>query len=64
MNITNLTAKDVEKIEIDHGIIYINYGEEDERLLAPSNLTDALGKLRECKCATRTERRSRRRFSR
>ena len=43
MHITNLTAKDVEKIEIDHGIIYINYGEEDERLLAPTRGGVAFG---------------------
>lgn len=31
----NLTTQQVEKIQIDEGIIYIDYGETTERLLAP-----------------------------
>lgn len=43
MNITNLNAKDVEKIQIDHGILYVNYGETDERLLGPTRGGVAFG---------------------
>ena len=32
--ITNLTTKQIESIQIDEGVIFLNYGETDERLLA------------------------------
>lgn len=35
-NITNLTQNQIEKIQIDEGVIYLNYGETDEKLLAPT----------------------------
>ena len=34
--ITNLTTKQIESIQIDEGVIFLNYGETDERLLAPT----------------------------
>ena len=34
--ITNLTTKQIESIQIDEGVIFLNYGESDERLLAPT----------------------------
>lgn len=36
MGYTDLTQQQIENIQIDHGIVYINYGEEDERLLGPT----------------------------
>lgn len=30
------TKQDLESIQIDYGIIYINYGEDDEKLLGPT----------------------------
>ena len=34
--ITNLTTKQIESIQIDEGVIFLNYGETAERLLAPT----------------------------
>lgn len=34
--VTKLTTKQIESIQIDEGVIFINYGEEDERYLAPT----------------------------
>lgn len=34
--VTNLTKKQIENIQIDESLIFINYGEKDERLLAPT----------------------------
>lgn len=34
--ITNLTTKQIESIQIDEGVIFINYGETDEEMLAPT----------------------------
>ena len=34
--ITNLTTKQIESIQIDEGVIFLNYGEEDEWFLAPT----------------------------
>lgn len=34
--ITNLTKQQIESIQIDEGVIFINYGEPDERFLAPT----------------------------
>lgn len=34
--ITNLTTKQIESIQIDEGVIFLNYEETDERLLAPT----------------------------
>lgn len=34
--VTNLTQQQIQKIQIDEGVIYLNYGETDERLLAPT----------------------------
>lgn len=33
--VKNLTKQEIEKIQIDEGVLIINYGEEDERPLAP-----------------------------
>lgn len=33
--VKNLTQKEIEKIQIDEGVLIINYGEKDERPLAP-----------------------------
>jgi len=35
-SVTNLTQQQIEKIQIDEAVVYINYGETDERLLAPT----------------------------
>ena len=34
--VTNLQKKDVDKIQIDEGLIYIDYGETTERKLGPT----------------------------
>lgn len=34
--VTNLTKKQIENIQIDESLIFLNYGEEDERFLAPT----------------------------
>lgn len=34
--ITNLTTQQIESIQIDEGVCYINFGETNERLLAPT----------------------------
>ena len=34
--VTNLTQQQIEKIQIDEALIFINYGENDERFLAPT----------------------------
>lgn len=34
--ITNLTTKQIESIQIDEGVIFLNYGETDELRLAPT----------------------------
>ncbi len=34
--VKNLTKQQIENIQIDEGVVYINYGETDERLLAPT----------------------------
>ena len=34
--ITNLTTNQIESIQIDEGVIFLNYGEQDERYLAPT----------------------------
>lgn len=34
--ITNLTKKQIENIQIDEGLIFLDYGEETERFLAPT----------------------------
>ena len=34
--VTNLTTKQIESIQIDEGIIYLNYGEVDQKVLAPT----------------------------
>lgn len=34
--ITNLTTKQIESIQIDEGVIFLDYGETTERLLAPT----------------------------
>ena len=31
-----LTKQDIENIQIDYGIVYINYGENDKKLLGPT----------------------------
>lgn len=36
MKATKLNTKDVEKIQLDHGIIYVDYGEASQRLLSPT----------------------------
>ncbi len=36
MGVPNLNKKEVEKIQIDHGIVYVDYGETSQRLLAPT----------------------------
>lgn len=36
MSVTNLTQAHINKVQIDEGIIFINFGEEDERLLGPT----------------------------
>ncbi len=36
MNKMNLTKQQVENIQIDHGIVFANYGEEDQRMLGPT----------------------------
>lgn len=36
MKATKLNTKDVEKIQLDHGILYIDYGEASQRLLSPT----------------------------
>lgn len=35
-NVTNLTQQQIEKIQIDEGVIFLNYGLETEKLLAPT----------------------------
>lgn len=32
----NLTEQQIENIQIDHGIVFANYGEEDQRMLGPT----------------------------
>ena len=34
--VTNLTKKEVENIQIDEGLVYVDYGEETERKIAPT----------------------------
>ena len=34
--VTNLTKKQIESIQIDESVIFLNYGEADERVLAPT----------------------------
>ena len=34
--VTNLTQQQIENIQIDEALIFINYGENDERFLAPT----------------------------
>ena len=34
--VTNLTTKQIESIQIDEGLIFLNYGEDTQRLLAPT----------------------------
>ena len=34
--VTNLTTKEIESIQIDEGVIILNYGESDEQYLAPT----------------------------
>lgn len=34
--VTNLTKKQIENIQIDESLIFLNYGETDERFLAPT----------------------------
>lgn len=34
--VTNLTKKQIESIQIDESVIFLNYGEADERFLAPT----------------------------
>lgn len=34
--VTNLTIKQIESIQIDEGLIFLNYGESTQRLLAPT----------------------------
>lgn len=34
--VTNLTTKQIESIQIDEGLIFLNYGESTQRLLAPT----------------------------
>lgn len=34
--VTNLTTQQIENIQIDEGLIFLNYGESDERFLAPT----------------------------
>lgn len=34
--VTNLTKKQIESIQIDESVIFLNYGETDERFLAPT----------------------------
>lgn len=34
--VTNLTQKQIENIQIDEALIFLNYGETDERFLAPT----------------------------
>lgn len=34
--VTNLTKKDIENIQIDESLIFLDYGEETERFLAPT----------------------------
>ena len=31
-----LTQQQVENIQIDHGIVYVNYGEDDQKMLGPT----------------------------
>ncbi len=33
---TKITKADLAKVQIDHAVVYLNYGETDERLLAPT----------------------------
>ena len=33
--VTNLTQQEIEKIQIDEGVVMLDYGEETERVLAP-----------------------------
>lgn len=35
-NLTSLTTEQIEKIQIDEGVIYLDYGETSERVLAPT----------------------------
>lgn len=34
--VTNLTTKQIESIQIDESVIFLNYGEDDEQFLAPT----------------------------
>lgn len=34
--ITNLTQGQIDKIQIDAGVVYVNYGETDEKMLGPT----------------------------
>lgn len=34
--VTNLTKKEVENIQIDEGLVFVDYGEETERKIAPT----------------------------
>lgn len=36
MNAKKLNKQDVEKIQIDHGIVFVDYGKESQKLLAPT----------------------------
>lgn len=36
MKATKLNVKEIEKIQIDHGLIYLDYGETSQRLLSPT----------------------------
>ena len=33
--VTNLTQQEIEKIQIDEGVVILDYGEQTERVLAP-----------------------------
>lgn len=36
MALVNLSSNDIQKIQIDEGVVVINYGETDERVLGPT----------------------------
>ena len=36
MALVNLSTSDVNKIQIDEGVVVINYGESDEKVLGPT----------------------------
>ena len=36
MSLVNLSTDDIKKIQIDEGIVVINYGETDEKVLGPT----------------------------